>query len=204
MLSDKTIIQIGSNIGDLPNDMFFNHIDKSTKLYLVEPHYDLFLKLKENYKKKLHDTSNIIFINKAVSNFSGQIELNIPSNKNDFSKYPKWVYQLASINPEHINQHISDIIVDKIIVETTTLNQIVKEFNISHIDILQIDTEGHDYDILMSYDFHVKPKQIIFEFAHMDGVHKRGIKYNELINKLYSLGYTITNQFEMDTYLELI
>jgi FkbM family methyltransferase len=204
MFNNKIIIQVGSNIGDIPNDIFFNEVDTSTKLYLIEPVYDLFLKLKENYKNKLTDVSNIVFINKAVSNFIGDIELNIPSSKNDFTKYPKWVSQISSVNPTHITDHIPDMIVDKVKVKTTTLNQIVKEYDIKNIDILQIDAEGHDYDILMDYNFDIKPKKIIFEFFHIDGVYKCNKKYKELINKLKSLGYIIIKTYEMDIYLELI
>jgi FkbM family methyltransferase len=115
--------------------------------------------------------------------------MTIPSEKNDFSTLPSWASQLASVDPCHALGHIKSLLVEKIIVRTTTINEIVKEYNITHIDLLHTDTEGHDYTILMNYDFEIKPKQIMFEHKHMDGLFNVGIKYRELSDRLLLLGY---------------
>ena len=200
---NKTIIQIGSHVGNTWNDPIFNIVDNNTKLILVEPVSFLFEQLKNNYNNKFENNHNIIFINKAVSNFIGEIEMTIPSDKNDFSKLPLWASQLASVNNDHALGHISNLLVEKINVKTTTINEIVKEYNITQIDLLHTDTEGHDYTILMNYNFEVKPKQIMFEHKHMDGLFTIGIKYDELSNKLLSLGYKKTEQNSEDTTFQL-
>jgi FkbM family methyltransferase len=199
----KTIIQIGSHIGNTSNDPIFNIVDNNTTLILVEPVPFLFEQLKNNYTKKFVNNQNIFFINKAVSDFIGQIEMTVPSLKNDFSKLPFWASQLASVNPFHATGHINNLLVEKIIVETTTINEIVKEYNITNIDLLHTDTEGHDYIILMNYNFEIKPKKIMFEHKHMDGLFNVGIKYTELSNKLLSIGYKKINQNSEDTVFEL-
>jgi FkbM family methyltransferase len=199
MYYNKTIIQIGSHIGNTPNDPIFNLVDETTKLILVEPVPFLFEKLKQNYKERFNDCKNIIFINKAVSNFIGNIEMTIPSEKNDLDNLPFWVSQLSSVNPYHVLGHCSNLIVDKIIVQTTTLNEIVKEYNITEIDLLHTDTEGHDYPIIMDYSFKIKPKTIMFEHKHMDGLFKADVNYAELTNKLINLGYKKTKQDVEDT-----
>jgi FkbM family methyltransferase len=199
----KTIIQIGSHIGNTSNDPIFNIVDNNTTLILVEPVPFLFEQLKNNYKKKFVNNQNIFFINKAASDFIGQIEMTVPSLKNDFSKLPFWASQLASVNPSHATGHINNLLVEKIIVETTTINEIVKEYNITNIDLLHTDTEGHDYIILMNYNFDIKPKKIMFEHKHMDGLFNVGKKYTELSNKLLSIGYKKINQNSEDTVFEL-
>ena len=199
----KTIIQIGSHVGNTCNDPIFNIVDNNTNLILVEPVPFLFEQLKKNYNTKFENNQNIIFINKAVSDFIGEIEMTIPSEKNDFSKLPWWASQLASVNNDHAVGHISNLLVEKINVETTTINEIVKKYDIKQIDLLHTDTEGHDYTILMNYTFEIKPKKIMFENKHMDGLFKKGIKYNELSNKLVSLGYKKTKQNSEDTTFEL-
>ena len=203
MLFFKTIIQIGSHVGNSFNDPIFNGVNETTKLILVEPVPYLFEKLKENYKNKMIDTSNIIFINKAVSNFIGAINLTIPSIQNDFSKLPFWASQLASVNPKHATGHIPNLITETITVNTTTINEIIQMYDIKEIDLLHTDTEGHDYYILMDYNFKIKPKKIIFEHKHMDGLFTIGDKYNTLINKLQSLGYRMVYQNIEDTLFEL-
>ena len=200
---NETIIQIGSNVGDTHNDPIFNIITNNTNLILVEPVPFLFEQLKNNYAKKFGNTPNIIFINKAVSNFIGKILMTTPSEKNDFSKLPWWASQIGSVNSNHATEHIPTLLVEEINVETTTINEIVKEYNIKQIDLLQIDAEGHDYIILMDYNFEIKPKKIIFEDKHMDGYCTTGIKYDELSNKLLSLGYIKTDQHGGDTTFQL-
>ena len=200
---NKTIIQIGSHIGNTVNDPIFNSVNNNTTLILVEPVPYLFNILKNNYKSKFVDNQNIYFINKAVSNFIGEIEMTIPSEKNEFHLLPFWASQLASINPDHATGHIHQLLVEKINVKTTTLNEIVKEYNITHIDLLHTDTEGHDYTILMDYNFEIKPNMIMFEHKHMDGLFTVGIKYIELSNKLLSLGYKKIGQNSEDTTFQL-
>ena len=199
---NKTIIQIGSHVGDTPNDPIFNMIDNTTKLILVEPVPFLFEQLQNNYKRL--DNKKIFFINKAVSDFIGETEMTIPSEKNNFEKLPFWASQLASINPNHALGHLSNLLVEKITVKTTTLNEIVSQYNLTQIDLLQVDTEGHDYTILMNYNFDIKPKQIMFEHKHMDGLLTVGIKYTELSKRLTSFGYKKIYEDTEDNIFQLV
>lgn len=118
---------------------------------------------KNNYKEK---NGTIHFINKAVSNFIGEIEMTIPSQQNNFNQLPCcWASQLSSVNLYHAIGHIHNLLIEKIIVNTTTLNAIINDYN-----------------------FNVKPKK------NMDGLFKIGIKYTELSNKLILLGYKKIHQ----------
>ena len=56
----------------------------------------------------------------------------------------------------------------------------------------------------MNYNFEIKPKQIMFEHKHMDGLLTVGIKYDELSNKLISIGYKKIEQNSEDTIFQLI
>jgi len=200
---NKVIIQIGSHIGNTINDPIFKEIDNTTKLILVEPVPQLFNRLQSNYKAKLGDITNVLFINKAVSDFVGEIDLIIPSDKNDFSNLPHWITQLSSVNPDHAKSHFPNLILDTIKVQTTTIDEMIKEYNITEIELLHTDTEGHDYTILMNYSFKIKPKRVLFEHFHMDGVFTVGNKYEELSNRLILLGYTKLYQNKEDTLFEL-
>lgn len=201
----KTIIQIGSHVGNTSNDKLFNTVKYYDNLILVEPVPYLFKLLKKNYNDKFGTNINRIFINKAVSNFIGEIEMTIPSEKNNWNEYPSWASQLASIDKNHIsNLFFPGFLVEKINVETTTINEIIREYNIKQIDLLDIDTEGHDYTILMGYNFEIKPHKIRFEHSHMDGFLQVGIRYQELTNKLLSLGYAKTEVDDENTTFELL
>jgi FkbM family methyltransferase len=206
---DKCILQIGAHVGNTSNDPIFKGIDSTTKLILVEPVPYLFRKLQENYKTKLNTIDNIVFINKAVSDFIGDINLTVPSETNDFSMLPDWVTQLASVNSNHAKDHIpsdsrlNNLIMDTIKVKTTTIDEIVSNYALNNIYLLHVDTEGHDYTILMNYSFTIKPKFILFEHKHIDGSFTIGDKYNTLSNKLISLGYKKLYKELEDTMFEL-
>jgi O-methyltransferase len=203
--SNKYIIQVGSHIGNTSNDYLFNKINPNFKYIMIEPVPYLFNQLKENYKSY----NNITFLNIAISNYDGVLDLYIPSEKNDFTKMVSWASQLSSVNKDHISYHVPECIIEKISVECKTLNILIKEFNIKEIEYLYTDTEGHDYDILMDLDLsYIKPKNIIFENKHMDGT-KNTLdindcsKYLNLLNHFEKNTYILENQTLEDTHIKL-
>lgn len=208
----KTInyLYVGAHIGNTNNDYLFNKTIHNNNIVLIEPVPYLFEKLKENYKEK-QNNNNISCLNIAVSNKDDFIKLYIPSEKNDFSRYPDFSTQLASVNPQHISSHIPWLLVDEIIVPCFTLNTIIKNMKTVQIDNLIIDTEGHDYDILMDLDLSIiKPKTILFEHLHMDGINAfvnainhNGEKYVRLLSHFKEHGYTLTNKNHTDTLISL-
>jgi siderophore synthetase component len=129
--------------------------------------------------------------------------LTIPSLENNFQEYPFWASQLSSVNSNHIKNHIPNLITEEIIVDTITLNKIIEEYNIEKIDLLHTDTEGHDFHIIMNYNFKIKPTQIMFEHKHMDGFLIHNQKFNKLIEHLDKLGYSIIYKDTEDTVVEL-
>lgn len=217
----KIIIQIGSHIGNTENDKLFNsnEISINDKIYLVEPVEFLFNELINNYKKKFNNNiNNITFINKAISNHNGNLNIYIPIKNlnekidNDLEqKLPYWLNQISSVNEKHIIDHIinfpdnikKQLNIGKINIDCITLNVLIEEYNINKIDHLLIDTEGHDYDILMCYDFKIKPLKITFEIAHMDGYLTIGKKFIELSKKLIENNYKMTKIDNQDAEFEL-
>ena len=205
MKKQKYIIQIGSHVGNTSNDFIYNNIKLDVKYIMIEPVPYLFNQLKENYKSY----NNIIFLNIAISNYDGIIDLYIPSEKNDFTKLVNWTSQLASVNKDHIPTFVPECIIDKITVKCKSLNKLIKEYNITDIEYLYTDTEGHDYDILMDLDLSlIKPINIIFENKHMDGSkHSLNIdncpKYNNLLNHFQEYNYFIKKQTGEDTHIKL-
>ena len=205
---NNSIIQIGSCFGNIDGgDPIFDNLNISNNIVLVEPINFLFSKLVENYNNK-YPNNNFVFLNKAVSTYNGKLKMYTP-DKNELlskrnSKKDSWCWGLASINPNHAGNHWGFIKnVTEIEVECITLNKLIFDNNIIDISLLHIDTEGHDIDILLSYDFTIKPRTIIFENAHTDGTHKRGKKYTDFINFIKDKGYYIHKETKQDTTLKL-
>jgi FkbM family methyltransferase len=175
------VLQIGSHIGTC-NDLIYNINFRNNNIILIEPVPHLFKKLQSNYEHKSKE-NNIIFLNIAVSNKDGFIKFYTPSLNNNFTLLPIWVDQISSVNENHIKSHIKkEIMVDEIKVPCKRLNTIISFYNIEHIEYLIVDTEGHDFEILMDLNFNViKPVNIIFENAHIDGFLSKNHRYNLLM-----------------------
>jgi FkbM family methyltransferase len=199
------IIQVGSHIGNTSNDFLFNNINPKFKYIMIEPVPYLFNKLKENYKSYL----NVYCLNIAISNYNGFIDIYTPSEKNDFSKLVGYTSQLSSVNPKHITTFSPECIVEKLNINCITLNTLIEKFKIKKLEYLYVDTEGHDYDILMDLNLtNIRPINIIFENKHIDGPkHSLDInncpKYYNLLNHLKSYGYAVEKQTSEDTFMKL-
>lgn len=197
--NDYHILKIGAYKGNVMNDDVYYNINSNTKVIFVEPVPSYFYQLKENYNNKCNN-NNFIYINKAVSNFIGKINMFYPSITNNFETLPWWIEQLASIHKNHCKDHGYDIDLDSILVNTTTINEIANDLDIKKIILLIVDTEGHDFDIIMNIDFSIiKPKFIKFENMHLSGYKNKGNKYNILLSYLQNNGYILLDENVSDT-----
>ena len=52
---------------------------------------------------------------------------------------------------------------NKILITPKTLKEIVKSTNLTHIDFLSLDVEGHEYEVLQSWDFSIPIDLILIE-----------------------------------------
>lgn len=197
------VLKIGAYKGDVKNDTVIQVVRSDTPAIFVEPVPAYYQSLMKNCARFFPD-NHFIYINKAVSDKKGKIGIYYPSITNDFDELPWWVEQLASVNPDHCKNHGFDIDLDYIQIPTTTINDIVETYNISSLHYLVVDTEGHDYEVLMAMDLtRLKPEIIIFEHLHMDGYKIQGHRYETLLQHFIENGYSIAHKNGEDTRLEL-
>lgn len=196
------VLKIGAFKGDVINDELFLQVNNKTKIIFVEPITKYYNALVKSYDEK-YPQNKFVYINKAVSNKIGKIKLYCPSITNDFKKLPWWIEELTSSNPQHFKDHGYDIDLDCLQVPTTTINQIIEDYNIKSIDYLCVDTEGHDYDILMNMDLTIKPRFICFEHLHMDGYKRQQYKYENLLEHFMKNGYEILTKTQDNTYIRV-
>jgi FkbM family methyltransferase len=190
------ILKIGAFKGDNRNDKIINLMkeisEKKLKLknIYVEPVKEYLDELIIN-NQKIDSNNEHIYINKAVSNVNQKLKIYKVSKNNNFNDYPWWIEQLTTSNKEHYIKHgFKDILLDEIEIDAITINDIVKEYKILSLDLLVIDTEGHDYSIVMSLDFNIlRPRYIEFEYLHMTH-----FEYKKCIEKLEKEGYFISFQ----------
>ena len=177
------IVQIGANSG---NDSVFDFINKNQHdidlAILIEPIPYII----DDLKNKYNAFNNIEIENIAISDVeSDMFTLFYEENSN---------YEVSSFSKKHILDHgCPEHKIKSLDIPCLTLNQLLNKYNIIELDYLHIDTEGLDVHIISSIDFNkFKIKNIIFEIAHTDGANTRGSNYDEIMNYLHTLGYTLS------------
>lgn len=161
---NKTVIDIGANIGD--SSIYFA-INGAKEVYAIEPMPKLFNYLTENIR--FNNITNIIPLNVAIGNEEGLIK--IPNIDVGLDAYTK-NFQ----NSENGN-----------IIPVKTLRSIISEYVISENIVLKIDCEGCEYDAIYSLDNTTLDKisQIALEY------HYGPYKLSEfLIEKGFKVEYT--------------
>jgi hypothetical protein len=80
------------------------------------------------------------------------------------------------------------------------LNQILKQHQVTELDLLKIDTEGQDADILLSLadNITVLPRKIVFESNELSNA----VKVKAVVDRYADLGYCVTHA-GTDTVLEI-
>lgn len=187
-------LQIGANDGKLADPIYNFVTENHDKLsgLAIEPMKDVFKQLCDTYK----EYPNIKLANIAIHNSAKEMNLyRVDSQK--ASGLPAWTKGIASFNADH--HKLSNTPSDAIITEKVncvTTEELLNQFGIRHLDLLQIDTEGYDAEIILNFDFSkVKPAIIHFEHGFQSGM----IKIDKL-KKVYSTlrlqGYDVI--FEKD------
>jgi FkbM family methyltransferase len=166
------------------------------------------------YLENLPNLPNVKKLNIAVSNRDRLISV-YWIHPSDIKKYnlPDWIRGCNSVNSPHPTacSILEELGIPKIYqiseCRCVSWDTLLSENNVSSIDLLKLDTEGHDSIILRALalsQFSVYPKKIIFENNELSD----DSSVSSAVLMLESIGYTRTsplsdiNQvFELSEYL---
>jgi FkbM family methyltransferase len=188
---DMFIIQIGANDGKIDDPIyeFVTYYPQKVGGILIEPVKDYFKELKTNYKKY----PNFILLNVAIHNSQKEMTIYRPDPvKMEQYGLPQWIKGIASFNKDHhkISGTPKDVMI-KEKVSCISLNELIKKHQVAKIDLLLIDTEGHDSEIILNLDFQViKPKIIHFEHGLSKGFMSKE-EFLNLTELLHNNGYEL-------------
>jgi FkbM family methyltransferase len=181
-------IQIGANDGK--NDDPLHHFIKWNKAkvsgYVLEPVKEYYAELQKNYS----GFPTIKTLNLAIHNSETEMIINRVSPQSQ-AVLPPFVKGIASFKKEHhihckvATEHIVEEKVDCI-----SLENLMLQYNITTVDLLQIDTEGYDAEIILNIDFKKwKPSIINFEYYVPNTMSKE--TFTTIIDLLHANGYEI-------------
>jgi FkbM family methyltransferase len=182
----RNFIQIGSNDGIKNDPLRKNILAGNWKGTLVEPDYNNFLKLVQNYS----GTPDLEFENIGIAEKNGNLTFHYIEGVNE--KDPGWFDQIGSFDESTFLKNISfhpELAFRRKTreIRVMTFEALVQKYQIHSLDLLHTDAEGYDFKILSNIDFgKLLPRIIIFESEWMTG-----FELKELLNRLRSLHYEI-------------
>jgi FkbM family methyltransferase len=155
---DIFVLQIGAHDG-VSYDPIHSYIRQfHWRGLLVEPQPAVFKKLVENYAGE----KQLLFENSALAKQDGTIELHCFENAN-----PEDHASMLTSTRKHyltLNGDGHRGAVKNITVPALTLSSLLAKHHVEGVNILQIDTEGFDFEIIKMIDFkRMKPEIIHYE-----------------------------------------
>jgi len=159
------------------------------KVCLVEPSPHLFADLRRRYG----ETDGLTLINACLT--PDEVEtVTFYAPSQTATRVTPWGDQLGSLNPSHAADHGPKLAahIEEIEAPALTPSQLIARIGCEAVDLLMLDTEGYDCALLGAYPFDVtKPRAIIFEHRHADGVGRIGANFAATITVLGDLGYDV-------------
>lgn len=188
-ISIKYYYDIGSHKGTY-TDLFLKNY-KGLKVVMFEPQKKIFNFIKKKYKKN----KNVKYFNIAVSNknskrllFINEHDLtssfSVFNNKNNYLKFKAILF----------GRNLHRMIKKKIEVKTITLNEVLKKNKFLKVDLVKIDTEGHELDVLQGMKKNLKNIRHILVEIHNDKIYKN-YDPKRVHNFLIRNNYTLKDTF---------
>jgi len=159
-----TVVQIGAYDGSAndPVDAILRRFD--WRGVLVEPQLEPFERLAARHA----GNENAFLLNAAVSDTDGERELFT------VKEGPDWTGQVASFNRDHVEKQRrqlpagSPFNIVATSVRTCTFDTLLSKFDVDHVDVVQIDAEGYDYELLKLFDVPRRlPAIVNYEHVHL-------------------------------------
>jgi FkbM family methyltransferase len=182
-----TFLQIGAFDGRQSDPLYRFITRYHWRGLLVEPMPDAFQRLQETYRNE----PQVQLRNVAVAAANGTRPLY--HLRRDAPELPSWAPMLASFDREVVLRHGAQIpnisqFMEQTDVPCVTLRTLLDEAGLTSIDVLQIDTEGFDYEILKMVDFNrIRPAIVNYEHAHL-GLDDKDAAIELLIRHGYHVG----------------
>lgn len=173
MAPNATFVQIGSNDGVQLDPLREQILSRNWSGIMVEPVPYVFARLKHNYG----GLQRVQLVNAAVSDHDGvQPFWYLPES--DDPNLWEWYHALGSFREDIIRKHVNlipdiDARIRCTDVRSLTFDSLCAEAGLSDIDLIQIDTEGYDWEIIKHIDFdRYHPLLVMFEHLHLSADEK--------------------------------
>jgi FkbM family methyltransferase len=165
-----SFVQVGSNDGEGEDPLRLGVVDRQWSGIMIEPVPYIFERLQRNYASN----PRLRFENAAVADHDGVQEMFFLEQAKEGDAVPDWYDKLGSFRKDVILKHAADIPdieqrLTTLEVPCLTFDTLCRKHQVTRVDLIQIDTEGYDFEIIKLIDLaRLRPKIVMFENFHMD------------------------------------
>ena len=195
---DAVIFDVGANAGVMSLN-FAKNAPKG-KVYAFEPTNYALKKLRRNLELNPGHSSVVEPINAFLSSTEKKRE--------EIRAYSSWKVDKSIGHMQH--QVHGGTAMSTVGVPTITLDEFIQRNKIDRIDFIKIDTDGHEYDVLMGAEKSIRQfqPQIIFELG-LYVMEERNIQFSNYLEYFSNLGYSLSNaannrHIDENNYLKMI
>ena len=176
VVNPKIIFDIGANIG--ATTIYYANRFPGAKIFSFEP-------LLSNYEileKNVKDIENVSIFNYGLGKEDGFFDIYLTDDEENFGGVT--MHNFDTYEKESIEK-----------CKVRSVKAVLKELNVSSVDLIKIDTEGAEADILMNI-----PNSIIQQTKWITG-ELHGNKDIELLNYIDDIGFNIAMRKDIDKKL---
>jgi FkbM family methyltransferase len=158
------------------------------RVLLVEALPDLYARLTAAYA----GTRAVATINACITTIDGPVRFT--RAKPGAEAIHPYADQLGSMVAGHATAHHPALAqhFETIELPGVSMRSLLRREDVTALDALVLDTEGHDADLLLDFPFDsLVPQRIFFEFKHADGPFRIGRKLGQVLIVLDTLGYAV-------------
>ena len=193
---ELNFVQVGANDGVMADPLRNLITAHGWRGILLEPQPDLFEQLARNYREQ----PQLILKNVAIDKRDGEKML-YRARDDYFANFQRaneleWVRGAASFDRSALEgiPHI-DGYIEEVPVQTLSFGTLFAQTDFGHVHLLQIDTEGFDYEVIKLFDVARRQPEIL-HFEHKM-LSERDL--NQCLKMLVKAGYLLTQIGGEDT-----
>ena len=197
-----TFLQIGANDGVMNDPIYRFNLDNRAVIsgFVLEPLPDVYERLVKNYQY----CPAIKPFNLAIHATEPEMVLHRvrPERASEVSSFARGIASFDGTHWEKTTLVPNAGYMEQVKVKCVSFSDFIKSNAIENLDLLLVDTEGYDYQILMSIDFsYIKPRIIRFEHGLKNQVMSTE-NFVAVCSRLNSMGYQIiAESYDATAYL---
>jgi FkbM family methyltransferase len=166
-----SFVEIGANDGEQHDHLRPFILEREWTGVMVEPVPYVFERLRRNYA----GVERVALENAAVGERDGELPFFylVDAPEEERARLPDWYDGIGSFSREAVLTHAAQIpdVEERLVsalVPTLTFQSLCERNGLERVDLLVIDTEGHDFEVLKGVDLERwRPQLVVYEHYHL-------------------------------------